>query len=358
MSNNNNNESTVTVLSILDFVKTNGLEVLADADADREHWLEMRKTVLTASDIASVIGVQPGMSRIWYRRKGWLEEPQHGGSEEAMQMGHDSEEFNASLFCRKTGRQVQRCQLLLRNPDYPWLGVTPDYLEYLPESPAAGVLELKSTGQKHNWPEDDEPALKWQAQLQAQMLVLKCNWGSLSAIIGSPFIHHRWVDFEAHEGMQDVILERTQTFMESLSGDAPPWDEQSHDHAQALHRITLQVLSGETVRLGADALEYTMRLEAVDQLLGHFEQERGELRDKLQLLLGTSIHGVLPDGQEWSFKTQSRAGYTVAPSQSRVLRKKGKRRHEFVAREFSENLAREAIVRLLEVQALGAPIDD
>ncbi len=318
------------VPSVEDIVKDRGLEIMADAELDREGWLEARKQVVTASDVAAIVGAVPGMTKRWYQRKGWIErEAFTAQSEEAMDMGHRSENFNAELFRAKTGRLTLGCQKLIRNPRYPWLAVTPDFFQFSEDyakTGTFGVLETKSTGRKDYWPEgdDEEPSINWQLQLQAQLKVLDAGMGSLSAIIGSPYLHHRWRDFDAHDGSQEIILTRTKLFLDSLNGDEPPWDEESESAADAMRQLTLEYLSGDTIQLCEEAIEWTDELEKLEASLSTLERRKKELRDKIVLSMGTAIRGILPNGDEWSFKPQVRAEHIVKASTSRILRVKRK----------------------------------
>jgi putative phage-type endonuclease len=319
--------------TITSIVKRHGLEVMADAEKDREGWLEARKSVVTASDIPAIVGVCPGVTKLWYQRKGWISRPDFKPeAEEAMEMGHLTEAFNAELFRLKTQRNTTPCQLLIRNPKWPWIAVTPDFAQFFAGSIDHGILETKSTGQKDNWPEgdDEEPSLRWQAQLQAQMLVTEASFGSLSAIIGSPYLHHRWRDFEPHAGMQQLILDRTRTFLDSLAGDEPPWDEESESAAEALRALTLQYLSGEAVNLTLDAVEWTNELEQINATLSLLKLRHDALQRQLALSLGTATRGLLPNGDEWLFTPQTRGEHVVKESTFRVLRHKSQDRHREV----------------------------
>lgn len=172
---------------------TAAFEVIANADEDQEHWLAMRQTLITAGEVPTVLGlagVRKGRPRLWYEKAGLLA-PESLDDVEYAQLGHLFEPINAQLFGAKTHRRVQRSQLLLRSKQYPWLGCTLDYEQWLVDG-AVGTpfesdtdgpvpLELKSTGNSKNWPrESEEPTRAYQAQLQAQLVVTGASWGSLS----------------------------------------------------------------------------------------------------------------------------------------------------------------------------------
>lgn len=302
-------------------------EVIADSDSSRDEWLEARKSIITASDVGAVLdiprgaGKGSGLPRLWLQKKGWV--IPSGEQHEAAEFGHVSEHFHArDLYAPKTGRRVTRAQKLLRSTQYPWLGATLDYwITDTPENYDVPVpLELKSTGNKDNWPEDEEPHLRWQAQLQTQMLVTGAEWGAISAIIGSPWLHHRFRDYNAHAAFQQLIVNKTRAFMDSLALDECPFDD-SEDCAYA-HRA-MAILSGDTVELPPEAAQWDARLEELKNAKRDLETELRELQNRITASIGVAEAGVIPGTDvTYTFKTQKRKGYTVQPSETRVLRRK------------------------------------
>jgi hypothetical protein len=243
-------------------------------------------------------------------------------STEAMDMGHTLEPANADIYAGKTGRRVERCQELLASTRYPWLGATLDCFTWLPGEDAPGPLELKITGKKLHWPEDDAPAEHYQAQLQAQMLVVGAGWGSLSAIIGEPYLHHRWLDFLADPSLADAIVNETGAFMESARRGIEPPVDGSEDTAQALRRLTRTILPDSVRELPDAALDWDRELRAAQSALAAWAARETYYKNLLATAIGDAEHGDLPGGAgRYSFKVQHRKGYAVAPSAARVLRR-------------------------------------
>jgi putative phage-type endonuclease len=297
---------------------------LVSGDGDPAKWLEARRQLITASEVPAVLGLVPGAPRLWYEKRGMLEREDLSAIE-AVQMGHDLEPVNAQLFARKTQRRVQRSQMLYRSREYPWLGATLDYAQWdaALHGDDAGVLECKSTGNKDNWPEDGEPATHYQAQLQTQLLVVGASWGSLSAIIGSPTMHHRHLDYEKHDGFCELVLDKTYAFWKSIEDGNPPVDG-SWDTNDALRHLTLGTLAGTTTQLRTEAIEWAeMWLEA-KKLIAETEKQKLYFENLLMTAIGLHDTAVLPDGRGFTFKEQRRKGYTVEESWYRVLRFKDK----------------------------------
>lgn len=308
-------------------------ETLLSADASRDEWLKARAGLVTASDVPTILGIVPGKPALWYEKVGMLERVER--APEVPQMGKDLEAVNAEVLYRsKTGRKVRRCQRLLRSTEYPWLGATLDYWTWLPGEAKPGPLELKVTGNKDLWPDDAEPALKFRAQLQTQMLVTGSSWGSLSAIIGSPYVHHRWIDFERDEGLCELILSETKAFADSVrSGVNPPVDG-DESTSEALRHLVVEVLAGTTVLLPPEALEWDQEIQAAREAIKTWEQRKRFFENALMTAIGHHEAGELPyESGRYNFKRQTRAAHTVAEATFRRLQRITRKRRSRVIPE-------------------------
>jgi len=288
-------------------------ETVVSSEASREEWLLARARLITASDVPAILGIVPGKPALWYEKVGLLErgvpaEP------EVLQMGHDMEPFCASQYVTKTGRKVRRCQKLLRSKPHPWLGATLDYWTWLPGEKTPGPLEMKATGNKELWPDDG------QAQLQTQMIVAGTSWGSLSAIIGSPYIHHRWIDFERDESIAALILSETEAFAESVrSGTNPPVDGDDST-SEALRHLVLEVLAGSTTVLPPEALDWDRSLQEAKVAIAQWEWRKRFFENTLMTAIGDHEAGELPyENGRYTFRRQTRAGHKVKEATFRKL---------------------------------------
>ena len=282
-----------------------------------------------------VLGIVPGLPKLWYEKKGLLERADISDLEH-VQMGHDLEAPNAMIFARKTRRRVKRCQDLLCSKRYPWLGATLDYtqdvgndsvgLTFDENDAPAGLklrgapLELKTSGSAAVWTDDLGPHMKFQAQLQTQMIVVDQQWGSLSAIIGAPVMRHRWLDLPRHAALCTMIIEKTHEFFESLTTGEPPVDDDAST-SWALRHLAVDVLAGTTVTLPAESIEWTEKLDAATRARAQWETRERYYKNLLMTAVGDAEKGLLPDGSSaWKFAVEHRKEHVVKASSARVLR--------------------------------------
>lgn len=286
--------------------------VVADADADVATWLQERRKLVTATDMSSVLGVPGARSALetWYQKKDALMARAEATSiKEARVAGHDFEESNAQMFAARTGRRVQRSQQLLRSTRYPWLGCTLDYrqaslLGHVP-------LETKNVGSRaadEMWPVGAEPHLSWLIQLAVQTIVLDVPWGSISAWLGSPFVHHRHQDITTDAELSELILDEGARFARALKRRSPPKTDPHVSDYEILQRLDPRHLTGKVVKLPPVAIAVDQRLQA---LLREREQRRLDLaavdervteeKASLAKLIGHHAAGRLPNGTLWRF---------------------------------------------------------
>jgi putative phage-type endonuclease len=163
----------------------------------REQWLMERREIITASDAAAILGVDP------YRLPSdiYLEKTGLGSVQETepMRWGKRLENAIAAGYVAKTRRRVhdEVPYEVTRHPDIPWLGATLDrgvtWAGYSADFPGErgpegigatdlGALELKATGDASKW-DDDESPLAYQIQLTVQMACSRRRWGSLAAFV-------------------------------------------------------------------------------------------------------------------------------------------------------------------------------
>lgn len=148
----------------------------------REEWLRQRTEGIGASEIASIVGLNPWETpyQLW-RRKTGLDE---GKAENfAMRAGHYLEDAVSRFWQDETGLRVIKssaADFIITNKDVaPHLQVSPDRLFWLSEEKKSGkgILECKTT-QKQIDP-DDLPR-HWFCQVQANLGVAGFTQGSLA----------------------------------------------------------------------------------------------------------------------------------------------------------------------------------
>jgi predicted phage-related endonuclease len=315
--------------------------VVISADADLEGWLRERQKLLTATDLPSILGVPGARSALetWYQKKDALvARAESDAIREAKKAGHDFEDFNALMFSKAAGRSVDRSQWLLRSARHPWLGATLDYVQHrsVEDQPrrlivnfAPEPLELKNAGSHaadDMWPLGGEPHLTWQVQVIVQCIVMQVPMGSLSAWLGSPFVHPRWCDVERDAKLEEIILEEGSVFWKSLRRKTPPKDPDPKVAFEVLRRLSPARAKHKIVSLPKQAKEIDDLIRVVagdcDRLKEHYDLARSKLetaRGDMAALIGEHDGGKLPDGTVWTFKHVHVPAHQVAAHSYRKL---------------------------------------
>lgn len=86
---------------------------------ERSEWLAERRKGVGGSDAAAIIGLCRWATpyTVYLDKLGLLPEKEEN---EAMRQGRDLEEYVASRFAEQTGKKVQRCNYMIRNPQFPF----------------------------------------------------------------------------------------------------------------------------------------------------------------------------------------------------------------------------------------------
>lgn len=149
----------------------------------REEWLEIRKSGIGSSEVATIVGLNPWETpyQLW-RRKTGLDEPKQENA--AMRNGHHLEDAVSRMWNDATGREIIKrsaIDWIIRDNDRPYLQVSPDRTYWLSDDSRAndnkGILEIKTTRMKVD--PEDLPKY-WFAQVQYQLGVAGYTQGSLA----------------------------------------------------------------------------------------------------------------------------------------------------------------------------------
>ena len=92
-------------------------------DQRSDEWLAMRGQMLTASDVAAVLGVYPYESRedVMYKKLGFRRHQSTDNTSHGIKYEPEARD----VYCAKTGEVVHEIGLV-PHPEYPWLGGSPD----------------------------------------------------------------------------------------------------------------------------------------------------------------------------------------------------------------------------------------
>ena len=288
---------------------------------NEDAWLDERRKGIGASDAAVILGVSPFSSpyKLWAEKVG-LVDPPDISDREWIEWGHRLEPIIAEAFADRSGRRVTMWPRfdIAQHAALDWMRCTPDAIQHGGEKLLNGLVEIKNVNafKVEEW--ENEPPLQYQVQIQHQMEVTGATWGTLVVLIGGQKL--MWFDVERNERFIAALLAQESIFWGQVQGaEAPDVDGLKATAAtlKALHPED----NGETIALPADAITWAERLDELKGELREREEQRRLLENKIKAALGKNTFGQFPDGSGFSYKTQARKGFTVAPGQSRVLRR-------------------------------------
>lgn len=149
----------------------------------REEWLEARKDGIGASEVATIVGLNPWETpyQLW-RRKIGLDPAKPMNA--AMNTGHILEDGVAQYWAQATGREIiaaSKDDFMFIDKDRPYLRVSPDRTFWIEGATRnddnKGILECKTTRMKVD--PDDIPKY-WFCQVQMNLGVAGYTQGSLA----------------------------------------------------------------------------------------------------------------------------------------------------------------------------------
>ena len=282
----------------------------------RSEWLEKKRTLLTASEVAAVLGIDPHNTALGvYVNKtvGYSDEQC-----EAFAFGHDMEEPLSRMYSRRTWRQVVDLGSteIQVHPDIPWLGATLDR-QVTREDGITGPLELKTVAGKRaaEWLTDSKPDHN-QIQLQIQMSCTSASWGALAGLVwGTDMLHE---DYYFNREFFEAAYPYLEEFWGRVQRNDPP-PVTSPRCIQAIKRLYSKD-DGEIIVLGQEHADLVARREILNAEKKTMDDEKDEIDAKLRSVMGQATFGALPDGRFVSLKTTKRGGYTVQPTTFRAMR--------------------------------------
>lgn len=302
------------------------MQVLANADADRDHWLAERKKLVTASELPVIMGLVDWETPLglWQRKLGLKPEPE---GRDDWEWASEMEEPIARWYASKTGRKVERSQELVRHEEWPWLAATLDYMAKWDEPncvnpidtiTAYAPLDVKTRRAKGEvW---DEGVPEYYApQYEAQGRITGAGRASAAVSIwGAPPI---WTDYDCQDELWERVLEASYDFWKRLqTEDPPPITAADRDN---LKRMYPEETAGATMVLGAEVADIHRELDAAKMERKAADAKVKLLENRIIETMGERETAMLPGGLGWyTYRTTHRKGFTVEPKSFRQLRYK------------------------------------
>lgn len=287
-------------------------------------WLEMRRTMLTASEVACVLGVDARRSalNVYVEKITERAAPEIIGPEDRRFWGTVFEQPMLEAIARWYKWGYRRGGYLLRSRQHPWLGATLD--AELDRGGGWIPFEGKQTEIPKGWDEEKEDLpTHVLIQAQVQLIVTGATTDLVFALLqgGRPCS----IDVHASAELHDLILAEGERFTRRVADfDPPELDERHHKSDAAALKRLFPLEDGSVVALPNEALAWTARLQELSALAADIKREQESLKNHIKRALGNAKYGLLSepvDGKScWRWQTQPREEYVVDAGESRVLR--------------------------------------
>ena len=285
------------------------------------NWLELRRTGIGASDIATVLGLNPGGSAyaLYLELTGDVEHEDLSGNE-FVEWGKRLEPVLIQAYAEKSGRLAWRSGELLRSIKYPWALCTLDGRTAEKDHPRRRwPLEAKAANEwkKEDWAEG--PPEHYRVQVHQQMLVTGTDVVSVAVLLGG----HKfaWCDVERDETLIERIIEEGAAFYDRVQRRDPPPIDASEACSSAIARRYRIPTPGLVARLPYDYVGIADKLLALKADESITRQKIKLLENQLKAAFGGAETAVLPNGITYTWRNEPRAGYSVEPTAARVLRR-------------------------------------
>jgi putative phage-type endonuclease len=290
------------------------------SDGDRKAWLNARRTMLTASDFAAILGENEDSSPLAvYAEKVCPPIDEKLSINDPRFWGLKLEQPILGIVAEYYGWKYRSSGVLLRSRKHPMIGATLDGEVDCGEGWL--VYEGKTTRVPKNWhQENDEIPTRVLIQAQAQLLVTGAPANVVFGLLqGSrPCL----VRVEPNRDFHALLVEEGERFMQRVRDLDPPPPMQGRDESSALKRLYPRD-DGQVIKLPAETGDWTRRYQAVSKEIAVLKAEQEHLQDKLRALMGPATFGLLPyavGGKTvWRNQFERRAGYSVEPTEFRKL---------------------------------------
>lgn len=299
--------------------------------ADRNAWLALRLQNVNASEVAICCGEGPygSLAELYAEKKG-LRPPRADSGLLRRGRWLEASVFEA-LAEMRPDLEIRRARIYLRDPELR-LGATPDGFALL--SGGRIVVQAKTISRsmfRKRWlldPDstvengDAEPPIYYVLQVLTEMLLSDSAYGLLAVLVVAEFDSVlRTFEIERNEEVIERILRAVDTFWrEHFDPGIMPDFQPLRDAALivALYPKDDGSLIDLTTNNRAGAV-VELLIETAAAIKGSTATSKAA-KAELQAILKDHTYGLLADGRCISWKRQHRRGYTVEPSNPRVLK--------------------------------------
>lgn len=288
---------------------------IVDQQADFTGWQEAHNLGIGASEVATVLGLNPWKTRLqlWAEKTGRTP-PDETNNREAAEWGLLLEPVVADRYMRQTERVLERMGVLLRSNVHPWALATPDYWCVDIDGPAQ--IKTTSAYRLKDWAEGPPETVR--IQVHAEMLVTGAARATVGVLVGGQ--RFMWADVDRDEVLMQRIIDAGREFWQMVQDDE--WPDPTEDDGQLVTAMYPEAVPHLETRLPEEAVEWDQQLTEAKRQLKHWTAVKERYEAALKLAIGDATIALMPDGSGYyTFQNQHRSEHTVKASDFRVLRR-------------------------------------
>jgi len=218
---------------------------------------------------------------------------------------------------------IEPANCYLRCPDLR-LGATPDFFIH-DDSPRLGVLQAKTTSLKNferEWLNGESIPAWIEDQTLTEALLAQAEFAAVAVLIVERYeLQCIIIDVPVERERQDLIVEAVTRFRDDVIAGREPQPDFFRD-AAAIAALTRKEIPGKVCDLsGNNAVpDLLARRAALIERIKRDDAERKSIETEMRFLLGDAERADGVPGWRVTYKIEPRRGYTVEPSEPRVLR--------------------------------------
>lgn len=250
----------------------------------REEWLKAREEGVGASEVASVVGLNPWETpyQLWRRKRG-IDKPQEENF--LMKAGHYLEDAVACFYSDASGNEIitsSATDFMFIDKAKPFLRVSPDRTYWLQgmthNDDNKGILECKTTQKSID--RDDLPK-HWFCQVQMLLGVAGYEQGSLAWLSGGRDFDYTNITF-APEFYGWLVEEVERFWVDNVVGGKEPDAISVSDILTKYNRQT----DGKKVEVGDDIFKDYQDLKDLKKQLATLEERKETLEGRIKMAFG------------------------------------------------------------------------